>query len=171
MRGVTPIIADGELTLRPGTLDDVDAVTAACQDPEILRWTSLPSPYRRAHAEAWLSAPRTDEAVNLLAFERDRLAGSFSLMEIDRECAYGEIGYWLAAHARGRGVATRAVRLLAGWAREELGLRTIEILVQAGNVRSRRVARRASFAEAGLREPPARLRGVAEKFVVYVSKA
>ena len=43
-------------------------------------------------------------------------------MELDLEPGYGEIGYWVVAEARGRGVATRAVRLLADWARDELAL-------------------------------------------------
>ena len=51
-----------------------------------------------------------------LGFDGDELVGSFSVMEIDQERHYGEIGYWVAAGARGRGVATRAVTLLRDWA-------------------------------------------------------
>ena len=38
-------LADGTVLLRPPTLADVPAVTAACQDPDIARWTIVPSPY------------------------------------------------------------------------------------------------------------------------------
>ena len=59
-----PTLRDGDLTLRPPKPEDAEAVTAACQDPEIQRWTLVPSPYRREHAEAWLaSAPEQARAV------------------------------------------------------------------------------------------------------------
>ena len=41
--------ADG-LTLRPWRASDADAVYAACQDPEIVKWTTIPQPYEREHA-------------------------------------------------------------------------------------------------------------------------
>ena len=149
-----PILRDGELTLRPPEAGDAEAVTAACQDPEIQRWTLVPSPYRREHAEEWLaSAPgrvQAGEAVSLLAFQGDgRLAGSFSLMELDLASGYAEIGYWVAPWARGRGVATRSVRLLHEWAVGELGLRRIEILPDVANAPSRRVAERCGYHDTG----------------------
>ncbi|HWM08779.1 MAG TPA: GNAT family N-acetyltransferase [Solirubrobacteraceae bacterium] len=150
-----PTLRDGDLVLRPKRRSDVDALTAACQDPEIPRWTFVPSPYTRADAEAYLerSAAETaaGKAANLLAVDAgdDRLLGSFSVMELDREPGYGEIGYWVAAEARGRGIATRAVRLLAEWAREELGLTRIDVLPHHDNAPSRRVAEKAGFADTG----------------------
>ena len=70
-------------------------------------------------------------------------------MELDREPGYGEIGYWVVAEARGRGIATRAVRLLADWAREELGLTQIDVLPHKDNAPSRRVAEKAGFRDTG----------------------
>ena len=148
------MLRDGDLVLRPPEPGDAEAVTAACQDPEIQRWTLVPSPYRREHAEQWLAAApgraASGEAVTLLAFEGDgRLAGSFSVMELDVARGYGEIGYWVAPWARGRGVATRSVRLLHEWAVGELGLRRIEILSDAANAPSRRVAERCGYRHTG----------------------
>ena len=146
-----PTLPDGDLVLRPKRPEDVDAITAACQDPEIPRWTFVPSPYTRADAEAFLARSAEEQAagktVHLLAVDADddRLLGSFSVMELDREPGYGEIGYWVVAEARGRGVATRAVRLLADWARAELGLTRIDILPHKDNAPSRRVAEKAGF--------------------------
>ena len=150
-----PTLRDGDLVLRPKTRADVDAITAACQDPEIPRWTFVPSPYTRADAEAFLASSaedaRADRSTNLLAVDAgdDALLGSFGLMELDREPGYGEIGYWVAAEARGRGVATRAVRLLADWARAELGLTRIDVLPHKDNAASRRVAEKAGFRDTG----------------------
>jgi RimJ/RimL family protein N-acetyltransferase len=149
-----PTLRDGDLVLRPKRPEDLDAITAACQDPEIPRWTFVPSPYTRADAEAYFEhsakAAAEGRAVNLLAVDaQDRLLGSFGLMELDREPGYGEIGYWVVADARGRGVATRGVRLLADWAREQLRLTRIEVLPHKDNLPSRRVAEKAGFVDTG----------------------
>ena len=148
-----PTLRDGDLVLRPMRPSDVDAVTAACQDPEIPRWTFVPSPYTRADAEGYLAssaaAARAGQSLNLLAVDDHALLGSFGLMELDREPGFGEIGYWVAAEARGRGIATRGVVLLADWAREELGLTHIEVLPHKDNAASRRVAEKAGFADTG----------------------
>jgi RimJ/RimL family protein N-acetyltransferase len=150
-----PTLRDGDLVLRPKRPDDVDAITAACQDPEIPRWTFVPSPYTRADAEAFLARSAEEEAAGrsanflVVAASDDRLLGSFSVMEIDREAGYGEIGYWMAAEARGRGIATCALRLLAGWARGELGLTRLEVLPHKDNLASRRVAEKAGFTDTG----------------------
>jgi RimJ/RimL family protein N-acetyltransferase len=56
-----------------------------------------------------------------------------------------EVGYWLAAGARGRGVATRAVRLLTEWAGRELGVPTLWLQVMEGNERSVAVAERSGY--------------------------
>lgn len=41
----------GRLLLRPFADSDTDEVHAACQDPDIQRWTVVPSPYSRPDAE------------------------------------------------------------------------------------------------------------------------
>ena len=149
-----PILRDGDLTLRPPRPEDADAVTAACQDPEIARWTLVPSPYRREHAEQWLAdspvRARAGETASYLGFDAEgRLVGSISLMELDLDRGYGEVGYWIAAPARRRGFATRAVVLMREFGRTTLGLSTIELLAHRDNAPSRRVAERAGFTDTG----------------------
>jgi RimJ/RimL family protein N-acetyltransferase len=56
----------------------------------------------------------------------------------------------LVPMARGRGVMTRSVGLLAGWGLHGLGLARIEILTHAHNHRSVAVAQRAGFRREGL---------------------
>ena len=73
------------------------------------------------------------------------LLGSISLMRFDWRHARGEVGYWLAAAARGQGHATRSVRLICGWGFDALGLERIELLAATGNPASQRVAERAGF--------------------------
>jgi RimJ/RimL family protein N-acetyltransferase len=171
-----PTLHDGDLILRPKRFEDVEAVTAACQDPEIPRWTFVPSPYTREDAEAFLRISAEEQAAgksaHFLAVDADdRLLGSFSVMELDREPGFGEIGYWVAAEARGRGVATRGVRLLTQWARHELGLTRIEILPHKDNAASRRVAEKAGYRDTG--ELTGAPRGGVEEpvYAVYVLAA
>jgi RimJ/RimL family protein N-acetyltransferase len=146
-----PTLRDGDLILRPKVPADADALTAAVQDREIPRWTVVPSPYTRADAEEYIArsaeAAAAGSSANLLAVDANdgRLLGSFSVMGLDREPGYGEIGYWVAADARGRGVATRALRLLSQWARHTLGLTRLEVLPHQDNAASRRVAEKAGY--------------------------
>jgi RimJ/RimL family protein N-acetyltransferase len=56
----------------------------------------------------------------------------------------GHVSYWVAAPAQGRGVATRAVRLLVDWA-ARCGMRQVRLWAKADNTGSRRVAERAGF--------------------------
>ena len=92
-------------------------------------------------------------------------------MEVDRERGYGEIGYWTAAPARGRGAATRAVALLRDWAHAELGLSEIEILAHRDNRPSQRVAERAGFADTGeLRAVPRMPPGKRDGYQVYAGR-
>jgi len=50
-----PVLSDGVVTLRELVRDDVDAVFAACQDPEIPRFTTVPSPYLWEHVESFVN--------------------------------------------------------------------------------------------------------------------
>jgi RimJ/RimL family protein N-acetyltransferase len=156
LRHPDPPLSDGVITLRAMTGTDADALTAACQDPEIPRWTRVPVPYRRADALAWVAGSELELdagiTIGWLAVDADgALLASVAVMQIDRKTGTGEIGYWVAREARGRGVATRAVRLVREWAGRELGLTTLEILVHEDNTPSIRVARAAGFSEIGER--------------------
>jgi RimJ/RimL family protein N-acetyltransferase len=75
----------------------------------------------------------------------------------------GRIGYWVAAGARGRGVCTRALRLLARFGLDELGLVRLELITDPDNVASQRVAEKVGFRREGvlrahLRHPDGRIR-------------
>ena len=61
-----------------------------------------------------------------------------------------EFGYWLAPEARGRGIATRALRLIAGWSLAG-GYIRLELFTHPDNIPSGRVAERAGFTREGLR--------------------
>jgi len=145
-----PTLREPGLLLRPPRVEDADALTAACQDAEISRWTRVPSPYTRDNALEYIamseSNARDGAAIVLLAFDDDdRLLGSISLLDLHAAPDYGEIGYWIAADARGRGIATRAVRMLTDWAHRELGRERVEIIVHRDNTASHAVPLRAGY--------------------------
>ncbi|MFE9533470.1 GNAT family N-acetyltransferase [Streptomyces sp. NPDC006691] len=59
-----------------------------------------------------------------------------------------EVGYWVMAHARGQGVAPRAVEALSTWALENFagdGLRRIKLIHQVDNLASCRVAAKTGY--------------------------
>jgi RimJ/RimL family protein N-acetyltransferase len=166
------ILTDGVITLRPPCEEDVDALYRECQDPEIQRWTGVPSPYHRENAIDYLERVKREEAegkiVAFLAVDEEELLGSFSVMELDKAPRYGEIGYWVAAGARGRGIASRAVTLLRDWGASELELELIELLIHVDNQPSQRVAERTGFLDTGERRCAPRQEGAAElDYAVY----
>ena len=57
----------------------------------------------------------------------------------------GEISYWVAAEARGRGAATRALVLFTAWSFAAAGLNELWLEVHRDNLASRRVAVRAGY--------------------------
>jgi RimJ/RimL family protein N-acetyltransferase len=174
---VAPALSDGEIAVRPLAPRDVPAIVAACQDPEIPRWTRVPSPYVREDAERFLAIAATEaaagEGVALAVCDAgDRLLGTIGLMELDRATGYGEIGYWTAAAARGRGAARRAVALVRDWAHAELGLTAIEILAHRDNRPSQLVAERAGFEDTGQLRSVARMpERIRHGYKVYVWSA
>ena len=149
----TLTLHDGTLELRRLVAADRDAVYEACRDPEILRWTALPDPFTRASAERVLEDAerrwRDGTVVELAIVEDGRLLGATHLAFHDVWRA--SVAYWLARDARGRGLATRAVRLLLGWAFETFDdLVRVELWSIVGNEASDAVARRSGFVEEGI---------------------
>jgi len=152
---------------------DVDAVVAACQDPEIPRWTTVPSPYRREHALSWHMVQdvkrRTGEAIFLIVADAktDELLGAIDVRVKSADQRRGETGYWLAAQARGRGAMTRAVVLLSRWAFSGMGLGRLTLLAHPDNEGSQRVAERAGFVREGLLRDYALRNGEREDMIMY----
>jgi RimJ/RimL family protein N-acetyltransferase len=146
-----PDLHDDLVALRPPAPSDVDAITAAVQDPEIPRYTMVPSPYTAADAVAFVdkavSSWRSGTDASFVVVDRTSgaLLGAIGLHQLDAEARQAHVGYWVAAAARGRGVATRALTLVAGWALGPVGLRRVRALVFTDNPWSQRVLEKAGF--------------------------
>lgn len=172
-RPAPPTLAGGRLVLRPPTADDAGAVTAACQDPEIQRWTTVPSPYTERDALAWIAstAEAWERGRNLELLVTDRssgeLLGSIRLFHLTGDRAIGELGYWVAPEARGRGVAADAAALVARWGMEHLGLARVQILAAVGNQASQRVAEKAGFTREGTLRSYVELKGERQTYAIF----
>jgi RimJ/RimL family protein N-acetyltransferase len=150
-------LLDAGTALRPWRDQDLAGIVAACQDPEIARWTRVPSPYGESDARQYLlgrfdaiHSGSTAPFAIVAAEDLRRLFGSISLMSIDWRHRRAEVGYWLAREARGRGHATRAVRLICDWGFRTLGLGRVDLFAAVGNRASQTVAERAGFTREGL---------------------
>jgi RimJ/RimL family protein N-acetyltransferase len=151
---------------------DLPAIVEACQDPEIPRWTAVPSPYTEDDARSFLSSAARDQAegtrltLALVDPDAGSLLGSIGL-RVNREDAVGQLGYWVAAPARRRGVATRAVALLSRWAFDSLSLARVQLLADTDNRPSQRVAERAGFKREGVLRSHREQKGKRKSSVLY----
>ncbi|ROO84274.1 ribosomal-protein-alanine N-acetyltransferase/ribosomal-protein-serine acetyltransferase [Actinocorallia herbida] len=119
----------------------------------LLRWDpgAMPDPLtvakvrERMARDAFeaLTGVRVPVAIVVRDGEGWRIAGGASL-RLGRR-GTGEIGYWVDAAVEGRGVACRAVSALLEYGFTELGLRQVRLSTDAGNHRSRALARRLGF--------------------------
>lgn len=146
-------LAGGSYRLRPWAESDAPAVLAAAGDPEIARWNPFAETTTDlAGALAWC-ANRADwdgsHASWAVCGPDGELLGSVSLHQLDPHNAGGEVGYWTAPHARGRGVAAAAVRTAARFAFDVLALQRVELFHAVDNPASCRVATKAGFALEG----------------------
>jgi RimJ/RimL family protein N-acetyltransferase len=156
-------LRDGNLILRPWTEDDVDAMVAGCNDPEVAHWIpTIPHPYTAADALAFVRGEVRDDH-EALAIELDGdVVGGIGI-GINAHEYRARIGYWVTATSRGNGVCTRALRVLARHALDELGLQRVDLITDPDNVASQRVAEKVGFRREGvlrahLRHPDGRIR-------------
>jgi [ribosomal protein S5]-alanine N-acetyltransferase len=90
-------------------------------------------------------------ACYVLVGEDGSVLGRFNLYRIADGTA--ELGYRVAQHVAGRGVATAAVRELCQLAAAQYGLRTLRAATSRENVASQKVLTRAGFVPVGPADP------------------
>jgi RimJ/RimL family protein N-acetyltransferase len=168
----SPPLTDGDIVLRPWERRDAPAVAAACQDPEIPRWTVVPHQYTERHAREFISATAGDakagrELALAIVDREDRLLGALGISNFDWPNLKAEIGYWMVAEQRRRGIGARATRLLAEWAVGTLGLERLELLANPLNEASQRLAERAGFTREGTLRRYRRRHGEREDLVMF----
>jgi RimJ/RimL family protein N-acetyltransferase len=157
IRPPSPPLSDGLITLRPWIERDVDAIAAACRDDDIAWWLDqVPQPYTEADARTYVAMTRrgwkdgSHAAFAVTDAGTGEVAGSVGLHWLDTENGVAEVGYWVRRESRGRGVATRATRLAAGWALTTCGMHRVQLRAEARNVASQRVAESSGFRRRGV---------------------
>jgi ribosomal-protein-alanine N-acetyltransferase len=90
-------------------------------------------------------------ACYVLVAEDGSVLGRFNLYDVGDGTA--DLGYRVAQHVAGRGVATAAVRELCGLAAARHGLRTLRAATSRENAASQRVLAKAGFVPAGPADP------------------
>jgi RimJ/RimL family protein N-acetyltransferase len=149
--------------LRQWSESELDEVVAAVADPAIRRWSHLPEPFDRAAVHRWFEAMARERAegsairLAIADAETDQLLGAAALKRFDWTVPTAELGYWVSARARGRGVGGRAVRLLVQWGFAETGVSEITARTDLDNYASQRLLERQGFSQVPLQpvgDPP-----------------
>jgi RimJ/RimL family protein N-acetyltransferase len=170
-RGTQPVLTGSKVLLRPWTAADADAVFAACQDAEIQRWTTVPSPYGRPDAVGYVTevaaAAWERGGAEFAVVERatGALAGAIGAHGMTDGIAH--VGYWTASAARGRGLTSDALRTLTAWFLRDRGAARVELVVEPANLGSVRVAEAAGFAREGVLRQRFVLRGRRADVAMY----
>jgi RimJ/RimL family protein N-acetyltransferase len=127
-----------------------DDIASLIDDPDVLRFTRVPEPPPAGFAEAWIeryvAGRRSGTCDGFAALSPDgEFLGMAVVPHIDRAAAEVELGYIVAAAARGRGVATEILCLLTAWAFDELGAERVVLIIDVENHASARVAERCGY--------------------------
>ncbi len=135
------------LVLRDWTEADLAAMPDLFDHPDIAYWTPIVSPFDEAAARARLVRDRQLRAEGttiLLAITVDGRAPLGEVM-LRRTPEGSEIGYAVGPAHRGQGLAARAVRVMAAYAFEQLGVEQVIVELEAENAASVAVATKAGF--------------------------
>jgi RimJ/RimL family protein N-acetyltransferase len=152
MKAPDPPLADGVVLLRAWTLADVPDIVRCCNDELVARYIAvIPVPYTEDDARAYVARNDDDRELNLAITDAasGAILGAVGVSRQD-DPGIAEIGYWLAPQARGRGAATRSLKLLAAWTLREMGVARLQLTTAVENEASQRVAERAGFVREGV---------------------
>lgn len=114
-------LATNRLRLTVPTLDLVDTLVEVCNDPEIQRWTSIPSNYTADMAIEFLTSVPEKWAADCpiwAIYAGDTFVGLVDFLHPVARDKRTEIGFWASPHSRGHGYMTEAVRAACEYAFE-----------------------------------------------------
>lgn len=127
---------------------DAEWIYTACQEEEVQRWTKVPRPYTREHAESFIKDKNDEFAAWAIIDSRSQNpVGVIGIHHVINGVA--SIGYWVAPWGRKSGAASTALRIIPTLARRIGNAHTLQATIAETNVASRRTAERGGFALIG----------------------
>ncbi|WP_434443315.1 GNAT family N-acetyltransferase [Lentzea sp. E54] len=153
------------MRLREWTVEDAAWYAEATRDPEAQRFTADPP-----------SITAEQVATAIVARSADPGAASFCIedagercgnMSVDVEDGIGHVSYLVAAHARGRGLATEALTEFVAWVLEHHAVTELRLWTHRDNTGSRKVAERAGFVRDPARDQDREIKGAVWPTVAY----
>jgi RimJ/RimL family protein N-acetyltransferase len=164
-------LRDGEIVLRLRREEDVPAIALASRDPETRRrLEDEPLTLERARdsvartLEQWRSGRAAPFVI--ADAETDQVMGLLNLQFGDDE-EVGELAVSVFPSSRGRGVASRALRLVAEWALEELKLQRVFAEAAVDNTASVRAIEKAGFRREGVLRAHCKTHGLRHDCVMF----
>ena len=150
-----PPLADDGIRLVPMERRHEAGIEELLEDEDVRRHTRVPSEPPEGFAATWLSRylegwQDGSRAGFAIEGHDGEFLGLGLFVELDQRGRQGEIGYVVAPAARGRGAATRTLRLLTDWGFAGLGLERIELWIDVENPASERVAERVGYVREGV---------------------
>ncbi|GAA3697025.1 GNAT family N-acetyltransferase [Gordonia hankookensis] len=141
-----PVLGDGVVTLRGHRSSDLGRIVEMATDPEMIRWTRVPTPYGRGDAEQFAldDIPRGWDEGTGMGWAIDHGGRYVGNVDIRGAGAIVDIGFALHPDARGLGVMQRSVRLAVDHA-FGVGKRAVRWQAAVGNLPSLRVAHACGF--------------------------
>ncbi len=145
-----PILAEDDLVLRPTEPSDAPVMFQYISgDEEIAEFTTVPSPYEMSHAEGaitrWADGFRDQELIQwAITRNGGPIIGQISLQGVILFDHNAEIGYLMSREARGEGIMSRALDLVADYA-FAIGFRRLQAKVMIENIASAKTLLNAGF--------------------------
>jgi ribosomal-protein-alanine N-acetyltransferase len=144
------------IVLRPPRPEDAGQLSRIADSPQVYRMVrdAFPHPYTPEHAREFIHLCLEKDPVREFAITEDDLVigmtGYHPQTDVYRFSA--ELGYFIAVSHWGKGIATAAVRALAGHAFRSTDLHRLYAGVFSSNPASMRVLEKAGFRPEGIAE-------------------
>jgi ribosomal-protein-serine acetyltransferase len=100
-------------------------------------------------------------------FDGERVIGSIGYAALNWPARSCEIGYWIDKDYEGKGIVTRACRVLIDYSFDELNMNRVEIRCSTENERSAAVPERLGFKREGVLRQAEMIHGRPHDFYIY----
>lgn len=152
-----PVLETPRLRLRPIELSDTSAIQKAAGARQIAdTMISLPHPYPAGEGERYVAKQQARQEVGrsvTFTIEQKAERGFCGLVEvrdIDREHSQGELSFWLAVEAWGRGYMSEVVESVVQYGFQDLRLNRLYAYHMSRNPASGHVLEKNGFKQEGL---------------------